>query len=130
MTSVADACEHGAECHDGTEPSLASAPEASRAWLLIEHPGPWPHEAADVALPAPLRALVSSAVALGTRVQMIRRPGRRQVGDVRRVLAGWTAGRPLLACGRMGSLAAAEVISHYGARPEADLQALVARALG
>jgi hypothetical protein len=30
----------------------------------------------------------------------------------------------------MGSLAAAEVISHYGARPEADLKALVARALG
>jgi sugar/nucleoside kinase (ribokinase family) len=45
-------------------------------------------------------------------------------------LAGWTAGKPLIACGRMGSLAAAEVISHYGARPEADLKALVARALG
>ena len=44
--------------------------------------------------------------------------------------AGWTPGRPLPACGRMGSIAAAEVISHYGARPEADLQALVARALG
>ena len=36
---MAAACEHGAECHDGTEPSMASAPEASRAWLLIEHPG-------------------------------------------------------------------------------------------
>jgi sugar/nucleoside kinase (ribokinase family) len=44
-------------------------------------------------------------------------------------LAGWTAGHPLAACGRMGSLAAAEVISHFGARPEADLKALVARAL-
>src|SRR5438552_2798415 len=40
MTSVAAACEHGAECHTGLEPSAASAPEASRAWLLIEHPGP------------------------------------------------------------------------------------------
>jgi hypothetical protein len=101
---VAGACEHGAECHDGTEPSLASAPEASRAWLLIEHPGPWPHEAADAALPAPLRALVSSGVALGIRVQMIRRPGRRQVADVRRVFAGWTAGRePWL---RLGSVSA------------------------
>jgi len=37
---VAAVCEHGAECHDGTESSAASAPEASRAWLLIEHPGP------------------------------------------------------------------------------------------
>jgi fructokinase len=44
-------------------------------------------------------------------------------------LAGWTAGKPLAACGRMGSLAAAEVISHYGARPEADLRAIVARAV-
>ncbi len=101
---MAAVCEHGAECHDGTEPSLASAPEASRAWLLIEHPGPWPHEAADARLPAPLRALVSSAVELGIRVQMIRRPGRRQVGDVRHVFAGWTAGRePWL---RLGSVSA------------------------
>jgi sugar/nucleoside kinase (ribokinase family) len=44
-------------------------------------------------------------------------------------LAGWTAGKPLAACGRMGSLAAAEVISHHGARPEADLRTIVAKAL-
>ncbi len=101
---MAGACEHGAEFHDGTESSAASAPEASRAWLLIEHPGPWPHEAADAALPAPLRALVGSAVGFGIRVQMIRRPGRRQVGDVRSVLVGWTAGRePWL---RRGSVSA------------------------
>jgi sugar/nucleoside kinase (ribokinase family) len=31
---------------------------------------------------------------------------------------------------RMGAIAAAEVISHYGARPEADLRALVAEKLG
>ena len=35
---------------------MASAPEASRAWLLIEHPGPWPHEPTETALPAPLTA--------------------------------------------------------------------------
>jgi fructokinase len=44
-------------------------------------------------------------------------------------LAGWTAGKQLIACGRMGSLAAAEVIGHHGARPEADLRAIVAKAL-
>jgi hypothetical protein len=92
LTSVAAVCEHGAECHDGTESSAASAPEASRAWLLIEHPGPWPHEAAEAAQPAPLAALVESAEEFGLRVQMIRRPGRRQVGDVRTVFLGWTAG--------------------------------------
>lgn len=40
------------------------------------------------------------------------------------VLAGLTSGLPLAACGRLGSLAAAEVIGHYGARPEADLRAM------
>ena len=90
---MAAVCEHGAECHDGTESSAASAPEASRAWLLIEHPGPWPHEAAGAAQPAPLAALVESAEEFGLRVQMIRRPGRRRVGDVRAVFLGWTAGR-------------------------------------
>ena len=97
-------CEHGAESHDGTEPSMASAPEASRAWLLIEHPGPWPHEAAEAEQPAPLGALVVFAVALGIRVQMIRPPGRRRAGDVRRVFAGWTAGRqPWLRCGTVSA---------------------------
>lgn len=34
------------------------------------------------------------------------------------------AGHPLEICGRMGCVAAAEIISHIGARPEADLKAL------
>lgn len=37
-------------------------------------------------------------------------------------LSGLTGGRTLEICGRMGSVAAAEVISHYGARPENDLK--------
>ncbi len=41
-------------------------------------------------------------------------------------LTGLTAGKALTVCGRLGSIAAAEVISHYGARPEADLKALTA----
>ncbi len=41
-------------------------------------------------------------------------------------LAGLTAGKSLAACGRLGSLAAAEVIGHYGARPEADLRGMMA----
>lgn len=39
-------------------------------------------------------------------------------------LAGLTAGRDLGTCGRLGSLAAGEVITHVGARPVADLAAL------
>ena len=42
-------------------------------------------------------------------------------------LYGYTAGRPLPECGRLGSLAASEVISHVGARPETDLVSLIDR---
>ena len=40
-------------------------------------------------------------------------------------LAGLTSGKSLETCGRMGSIAAAEIISHYGARPETDLRKLM-----
>ena len=46
-------------------------------------------------------------------------------------LAGQAQGRePRRHRSRIGAIAAAEVISHYGARPEADLKALVAARLG
>jgi sugar/nucleoside kinase (ribokinase family) len=41
-------------------------------------------------------------------------------------LYGFSRGMDLATCGALGSLAAAEVISHVGARPEADLQSLAA----
>ena len=44
-------------------------------------------------------------------------------------LTGRAQGRPNAECLRMGAIAAAEVISHYGARPEADLKARVAAAM-
>ena len=40
-------------------------------------------------------------------------------------LAGYTQGRSLPDCGQMGSIAAAEAISHFGARPETDLKAMI-----
>ncbi len=40
-------------------------------------------------------------------------------------LFGLTRNMPLAECGYLGSLAAAEVISHVGARPQSDLSALV-----
>ena len=43
-------------------------------------------------------------------------------------LYGLTHGCPLAECGRLGSLAAAEVISHVGARPLVSLRALAATA--
>jgi sugar/nucleoside kinase (ribokinase family) len=39
-------------------------------------------------------------------------------------LAARCRGRPLKDCLETGSIAAAEIISHFGARPEADLREL------
>lgn len=44
------------------------------------------------------------------------------------VLFGLARGRSILECGQLGSLAAGEVISHYGPRPSVSLQALAAKA--
>ena len=43
-------------------------------------------------------------------------------------LYGLTRGKGLADCGRLGALAAAEVISHYGARPETSLMDIAAEA--
>lgn len=45
-------------------------------------------------------------------------------------LYGLTSGRPPVECGRLGSIAAGEILSHVGARPETDLSALVRARLG
>jgi sugar/nucleoside kinase (ribokinase family) len=44
-------------------------------------------------------------------------------------LYAYTRGSDLATCGRLGSAMAAEVVSHYGARPEADVKALAAGVL-
>ena len=43
-------------------------------------------------------------------------------------LCGLVRGKDLAVCGRLGALAAGEIISHYGARPETSLQVLAAEA--
>lgn len=45
-------------------------------------------------------------------------------------LYGLTQGLDLARCGRIGGIAAAEIIGHYGARPEADLKSLAAALAG
>jgi sugar/nucleoside kinase (ribokinase family) len=40
-------------------------------------------------------------------------------------LYGYTQGRDLKECGRLGSLAASEVISHVGPRPLTELRTLI-----
>ena len=45
-------------------------------------------------------------------------------------LFGYTRDLPIETCGRIGAIAAAEIISHYGARPDVSLADLVAAKLG
>jgi len=45
-------------------------------------------------------------------------------------LSGYAKGEPLDRCLKRGAVVAAEVISHYGPRPEVDLKVLVAEKLG
>jgi fructokinase len=91
---------------------------------------------AEVALAALTRSEAGSVIVRGTETITVGAESATVVdttgaGDAYAAgfLTGWTAGQPLVECGRMGSLAAAEVISHYGARPEGDLRAIVAAAV-
>jgi sugar/nucleoside kinase (ribokinase family) len=75
------------------------------------------------------------AIADGIRAETKAEPVERVVdttgaGDLFAAgfLTGHARGETLETCLRMGAICAAEVISHYGARPEADLKALVERA--
>ncbi len=87
----------------------------------------------EVALAAITRAEQGSVILRGAeRVKVAAEPAQvidtTGAGDAYAAgfLAAYTAGRDLAACGRLGSLAAAEVIGQYGARPRADLRAMAA----
>ena len=92
----------------GLADAAASAPEQSRSWLLIEHTGPWAAEELDT---AGLPPLARNAVALGIRVQLIRRPGEADG----RVYAAWTAGPSVWAGEFTGDLEALAAVLPEGA---------------
>lgn len=86
----------------------------------------------DVALAALTRSESGSVIIRGNETVIVGAEQTRVVdttgaGDAYAAgfLYGLTSGRTLPQCGRLGSVAAAEIISHYGARPEADLKMLM-----
>ena len=77
------------------------------------------------------------AVANGERAEVPAEPVEKVVdttgaGDLFAAgfLFGQVQGMPLAQCLKLGAICASEIISHYGARPEADLKTLVKERLG
>jgi hypothetical protein len=85
-----DRCTHCAGSHTGRRPCLASATVGSRAWLLIEHPGPWGADLDETDLPGPLADAVHRARRHGVRPQLIRRPRRRRTPPPFQVYTGFS----------------------------------------
>jgi sugar/nucleoside kinase (ribokinase family) len=86
----------------------------------------------DVALAALTRSEAGSVILHGSETVTINAEPTTMVdstgaGDAYAAgfLAGLTSGKSLNLCGRMASIAAAEIISHYGARPVTDLRKLM-----
>jgi sugar/nucleoside kinase (ribokinase family) len=93
---------------------------------------------ADCEMAAVTRSEKGSVVIAGTQTHTIAAEPVEQLVDTTGAgdlyaagfLVGLTQGRPLDVCGRLGGIAAAEIISHVGPRPEQDLRALASSILG
>ncbi|RBM21942.1 sucrase ferredoxin [Prauserella sp. PE36] len=54
------------------EPLIATAPESASAWLLVEHPGPWPATGSPPGLPPEVLRMREQAAGAGIRWHWIR----------------------------------------------------------
>jgi hypothetical protein len=63
-------------CRAACESPVGTAPPGARAWLLVEHPGPWPAFGWPADLPPEAQAALVAAPAYDVRPQLIRRPDR------------------------------------------------------
>jgi sugar/nucleoside kinase (ribokinase family) len=96
---------------------------------VLQHIQPWHGTAALT------RSAKGCVIARGSEVHVLDAVPVAQVVDstgagdqfAAGFLYGLTRGKDLAHCGRLGAMAAAEVISHYGARPEVSLRTLAAQ---
>lgn len=111
MTSMEPSEPAAFRCSDAArerdDPFVATAPPA-RYWLLVEHPGPWGHQALGGAGYAPevLDAIGAFCGAHGARFQLIRRPrlrGEPLADRGRFALVDTTPGAESVRWGRVGS---------------------------
>lgn len=82
-------------CRAAREPLGDTAPPRAKAWLAVEHPGPWPAFGWPPDLPAAVAEVLTAAPAYSVRPQLIRRPdreGRVAVGDRVVFVAGGPTG--------------------------------------
>jgi Sucrase/ferredoxin-like len=83
-------CTHCPGSHTGQLPCLASASTTARAWLLIEHPGPWGSPIEGIDLAGPVAGAMALARRHAVRVQLILRPRRRRATPPVQVYVGWS----------------------------------------
>ena len=82
-------------CRSAREPLRDTAPPGARAWLAVEHPGPWPAFGWPPDLPAGVVEVLTAAPAYSVRPQLIRRPdreGRTATGERVVLVAGGPVG--------------------------------------
>lgn len=78
-------------CRRLGEAPYGTAPAGAGAWLLVEHPGPWPRGGLTPGVPAEVAAALEAGE---VRAQLIRRPGRRSSSARLTVFAAWSRGGP------------------------------------
>jgi hypothetical protein len=75
------------------EPLAGTAPEAAASWLLMEHPGPWPHPGWPSDLEPAVARVLETATALAIRPQLIRPVHQRRRGRCTVVVASCRPGQ-------------------------------------
>lgn len=74
------------------EAVLGSAPETCDAWLVVEHPGPWPAHGLPPDIPADVAEFIERLPAYRIRPQLVRRPGSRRPVPPHQVYVAYSGG--------------------------------------